>query len=56
MLHERSASSHAASRKTTTDDIGLPASLDSLLEHHAGIAAEPTISITSNDVSPDRSS
>lgn len=56
MLHERTASSHAASCKTTKDAIVFPASLDSLLEHHAGITAEPTISITSNNVSPDKSS
>lgn len=53
MLHERTASIHAASRKTTKDARGI---LDTLLEHHTGIAAEPTFSITSNDISPDRSS
>ena len=57
MLHEKkTASSDVASRKTTKDAVGFPASLDSLLKHHAGIAAEPTFSTTSNDVSPDRSS
>ena len=56
MLHEATVSGHAASCNTTKDAIGFPASLNSLLEPHAGIEAEPTISITSIDVSPDRSS
>ena len=37
------------------DSVGVPANLHSLNEDHAGIAAEPTISKTSKDISPDRS-
>ena len=56
MLHENIASNHGASHRTAKDKMGVSASLHGLVDHHAGIAAEPTFSMTSNDVSPDRSS